>query len=502
VYSAHPADSIPARLLTLPKRQQILLGIGAVVLLIVPVMLMEGSLIIYAAMILGITYYLCLRHPATSVVSFILFNVITTLLARSSVGGSAEGQITTSGILLGSGILSLLTYWLVRIRLMESEQFGKSLPLLLFMLFWVWAIIVTCIGFLRGNNPTEALREFLNLSPLLFLPILYHKYIGNDSESERSIFIGVLMIAVFTIFLNISRVRSAIIEAAVVENVGGSHSDESLPCLMILISVSFLMYVRRFRYLLLSSSLLLLGLLGLIVTFRRSLYIATIVALLPLFILGNNTEKKRGILNFSIICMLAGTALALLSNSVRLVRILLINYGLRFLSSQHLGTDLALRDRYAEWRETWSAITQSPIIGYGFGAQLRHFSVIVKIHRFQAFTHDSYLYFLFKTGFVGATLFFGVFLLFLFKGLRLARSAQIGEFHRAIIRASTAFLIVLLIGSYTDTYLEHRPALVWTGLIWGYFLALEQKFQKNNDNNDAMLLTKDIVEMPIAQKIT
>jgi|GEM_PF-3377142 len=466
-------DSPSNRLLALPIRQQVLLGAGIVLALVLP-FLLTGSLLGYEIVLICIVCLVVVSKPLPSIIVFILFNVLITFTSL----GEAE-RVSIEGVLFGAGILLLLLIWTLRIRVIESQSLSRSRPALFLNLFWVWAAITTCAGLVFGNNILDGLHELHNLSPLFFLPILYEYYVQTDSTSERVLFRSVLVIALVTITWNIIHFRSNVLQSITLNEVGRANTDETLSCLMIFISGSFLMSAQKIKTIVLSSVLFILGLTGLLVSFRRSLYISSVLCVIALLFLGFRGERRRGFVRLSVIMAFTAAAATPIVYSIRVIRLLLMNFGLRFLSSQHVGTDISLLDRYAEWRDALMAILHSPILGYGFGGLLQHLVLENGLTRHQPFMHNSYLYIFFKTGFVGGFLFFVAFGLFLIKGFRLCRSMELNWFHHSLVRAAFVYLILILIGCITDQYLEHRPALVWIGLIWGYFLALEAKLRSN-----------------------
>jgi O-antigen ligase len=91
------------------------------------------------------------------------------------------------------------------------------------------------------------------------------------------------------------------------------------------------------------------------------------------------------------------------------------------------------------------------------------------------------LYLLFKTGFPGAFLFLAAYFAFLYKGFKLLKSPFIIDPARSVVRACIAYLVVVLISAYTEAIFDSKADLIWTGLIWGYFLSLERSLRYKKD---------------------
>jgi O-antigen ligase len=456
------------RLTSLPYSEQVWLAIGIVVILIGGIWGI-GTIAIPIILTGTLFSFLLLRNFVFSLLSFVTANVLITVLSKTN----AEEGSSAIAYLLGLIILGIILFWVLRIRVLEASPLNNSKESFLITVFTFWILSVSIIGILNGNNPFDTFRELLSLSPLLFLPFLYQFTIRPKSTSEHLLFIAVIILGVITVLLNIIHVRNTAIESLYTGGMSRSTIDETAACLLALIGFSMLLNVRRFVHVVLAYLLLIVSAIGIIVTLRRALWIAIAMALVFSFFLSDREEQKRAIARSFILVAVIVFVVIQFSFTNPGLRYLLIGYGQRFLSSQHLATDLSLLDRYAEWRDTWRAIMQRPILGYGFGSSFRHLSVIAGYHHWQSFTHNSYLYYCFKTGFLGAALFFALYTRFLAKGFKIMRSPKLTNQQRILVRTSVAFMVLLLIASYTDTYLEHRPALVWTGLIWGYLLKLE-----------------------------
>lgn len=453
----------------LSPRLQWIWGLGLAVFVVASIIVTGTVLAPFVLVGIAICSYAVLR-PVAALMSFILVNVLTTLTA---LGSGAEHQVSAVGYALGFILLTLIIYWTLKLRVFEWDRLVRSRVMAMLLVFVVWALVATVIGLANGNDPSTALRDILSFSPLVFTPLMYERFVRIDSQAERRMFWMAVGIAFVTLLYNISRVRSTAINAAGVTNVARGNSDETLSCLVMLVSASFLCSARSVRTAIVSGLFFILGVVGLMVTFRRTLYLAVIISLLLIFFLVGRAERRRGVGRLLAVGVTMLGVLGWVVSHNRVIKMLLVNYGLRFTSSSHFRNDISLLDRVAEWRDAVQTSLRSPVFGHGFGAQFRHFVLELGYDRQQGFTHNSYLYYVLKTGFLGAILFYSVFFLFIYKGFQLARRTDLSLYQKIIVRAGLAYLVLLALGAYTDTYLEHRPALVWTGLIWGYFLALE-----------------------------
>lgn len=195
-----------------------------------------------------------------------------------------------------------------------------------------------------------------------------------------------------------------------------------------------------------------------------------------LLVLGTKREFRNGTRRLILVisAIFAGMVPVYFTN--RFVRLILIRYGLRFLSTRNLNTDLSMLNRYSEYRHAWWAILQTPILGYGFGARIRTYQIIGHFHEWVGFVHNSYLLIAFKTGLPGALLFFTAYFLFVYKGFKLIRSGALSSTAQILVRAFLAYLILILVYCYIGPIMDSKTDMVWIGLIWGYLLAAERYY--------------------------
>ncbi|HET6402079.1 MAG TPA: O-antigen ligase family protein, partial [Candidatus Kapabacteria bacterium] len=276
---------------------------------------------------------------------------------------------------------------------------------------------------------------------------------------------------------NILVMRHNIAQAYFLFQTGRASLDTLLAPFIIVILVSYLMAEKQPWRIRASIILLLIETTALAVSFIRNMYIATpIVAMIVLW-LGIREERKRGARRMLAAGFVGFIALTVAIFFLPLLLLMLKAFFLRLLSTQSLGHDLALRERFAEWSGEWLAIKQSPILGHGFGGSFRIFDIGSGYHTWMSFSHSSYLYIIFKTGIIGALLFFVQFFTFLHKGFRLARNKSLSERSRVVARGCFGCLILLLFSAFLGPVFDSKTDLMWVGLIWGYFLALERQIR-------------------------
>ena len=457
--------------LALPLPTQILLGAGTAIILIAS-FVMTQSLLGFAAILGILLLWFVVRSPILSLFAFIVINVVLTLRPKADTIGGAP---STLDLLLGLCLAAIIGYWIVRIRIIEWQPLSTSVGQLCMVLFFVWAAFTTLGGILFNYNPVAVgLREYLNLLPFLILPVLYERYIKPDSKQETKLFALVLVAGFIIILWNIIVFRSNVARAFYLYQTGRTALDLEITCFVILLMTSFLMAFHRWYISLFAILFLLLGVLGLVVSFTRTLYVGVLLTMGMVLLFGRSEERWRGIKHlFS-----AGLAIVIsmipIYYSSKIIRLLLSNFALRFLSTQHFGTDRSLLSRISEWKSEWHYIVGSPVFGYGFGASFRFYNILEHSHSWMPFSHNSYLYIIFKTGFVGGFLFIISMVALLYKGFHLIQSPELSPRSRIVIRACVAFISLVLFGAFTGPTFDSKTNIAWLAFAWGYILAVER----------------------------
>jgi O-antigen ligase len=460
-----------AKLMRLSTRVQIVAGVGISLLLAGSFILTE-SLIPFGILIGAFAVFAIVRNPVASLLAFIVINVFLTL------HGKDTGDPSSLDLALGIVIVLIMAYWLVRLRIFELESLSTSIGQLALALFAAWSVIVTIIGLFGDNNSfPNALREMLNLSPLLVLPIIYSRFIKLESPAERWLFITILIAGLIMVVWNFFHLRSNVLHAVYLFQTGRGNSDEMLSGFLVLVATSLLMTIRSLWKSLPAMILFLLGMMGVVISFARTLYVVVVICMAGVILLGDWKERWRGIRRLLVAGLIGIVAVTPVYFSSRIFRLLLMNYGLRFISTQHLGTDLALRMRYSEWNSEWNDILQNPILGYGFGTKFRIFDIVRRVHFWMPFSHNGYLYMIFKTGFIGSGLFFVAYFSFVIKGVQLLKSDHLSTHTRILVRATIGFLVAMLIYAYSAPVLDSKTDLIWVGFIIGYFLVIERNLK-------------------------
>ena len=411
--------------------------------------------------------------PVRSIFAFILINVALTLRPHGAQQGDAP---TAFDLAMGVCLVGIMVYWVVRLRILENQTLSMSIGQLAIAIFMVWSVILTAYMLVFGNNVMfPAIRETLNLSPLIVLPFLYEKFIDPESDKQQRIFVILIVVGCVQVLWNVWRVKSSIGEAVYLWEVGRGNTDESFSAFLMLIGAAMLIHAKGWHRYSLAVALFALGWVGIAVCFSRTLYVASVAAIIILVALSGKGMYRKASSRIALAFGFMSLPLVPIYFVSRTIRLLMKSYLIRFLSTSHYKTDASLLNRFSEWRAIGHEIVQSPIIGWGFGSRFRYYQIIAHFHQISAYSHSSYLYIVYKVGVFAAISFFIAYFGFVYKGIILLRNRNIDDKNRGMLLAGVSYLLLTIIDSYTTPMLNSKTDMVWVAVIWGYILSLEAK---------------------------
>ncbi len=436
-----------------------------------------GSIIPIIALIAIAIMSVVVINPFLSLLGVLVVNVF--LAVRSPVA-AVTGAPSAIELIIGVLLSLIIGYWLIQLRILQWKSLSTSVGQLLIVFFVAWSIMATIIGL--SQNPTSfqySLRELLNVMPLLFLPILYERYIPAYSSKEKLLWKIIVLCGIAIIVASILQIRSHLIQAVYLYEAGHSTADVVFCSFWVLFVVSIMTTTQKLRTLLISYGALAFGFIGILISMKRSLYISTVICTFIVVLLGSKEERRRGVFRLGMAIVAIVLIFMPVYFSSRLTRLMLAAYVHRFLTSQHITSDLSLLNRYVEYGYAWKAVLHSPVFGYGFGGRFRTFEIIDRVHKWVGFTHNSYLYIAVKAGIIASVLFIAAYFSFIIKGFKLLRSKGTSVMDKMILRACLASLILFLFFASTEPAFDSKTELGWIALMWGYFLALEQQKKTN-----------------------
>lgn len=449
----------------LPIKHQILIGLGLCSFfglgqMFFPIWLL---LLLLAG---GAMFSEILRSAKYSLYVFMLCCVGLGL--RTSTTRVTDGVDILAGIVIGG----IFMFWVARLLLLEKQELTHDTALKLFIAFLCWAALAGFGGILYWNNTVnDWLREILIYCPALLMPMLYSQSIERDSKAEKQLFIISMVVLAALMVGTILKFRSNVVSAAYAWQMGRAMLDPTGSILMLYITLTFSMLTEnRRRHLWWQIPVALLGFSGLALSSFRTLWAACLVALPMIFLLASKQERRGGYRFSLLLCAIILGSGTIAFFTVPLVQLYLTMMWERFASTTALKTDPSLVNRYIETAELLKYAYVSPLTGYGLGARFVTFDWLLGTYYYVGFAHNGFAFILFKSGVVGFILIYGSYAAFVIKSIQIARRST-DPITRAIARASTAFLLAMIVSNWALNIYGARSGQMWIGLIWGFLIS-------------------------------
>lgn len=146
---------------------------------------------------------------------------------------------------------------------------------------------------------------------------------------------------------------------------------------------------------------------GVLLTYTRSYWVATILALSILLLIASGDNRKRLICLFIVVCVLGGSVSFMVRGDQGRFNKYLVALSKRFTSlfaGEKMIQSETLTWRYSESKYAIKAILKNPIFGIGIGNKYRP-QLFGPEDRLMWYVHNGYLFILVKIGFVGLIFF-------------------------------------------------------------------------------------------------
>lgn len=340
---------------------------------------------------------------------------------------------------------------------MRIAQFTEDY---LFWIFTWYCISLLILLFFNDFEFLKALREILPfIIGLLYFP--FRKYVDGNSGNRNILIVCLLLVAFVVALQNIYSYLLNIKNAAYYFEIISSRktSNEPLFMTMIIFIVPLFFAVADKRIKWIFFILVLLFSLALLLTFSRGYWVGTIIGILIVLFMLDTKNKIQLLLSVLIILLIGMGLLYLLFPNIFT---LVIDSVLNRLFSVGVATskDISFLNRVAEWKALITEIMNSPVIGHGFGSSFVFHDIIIHQQNQADFSHNYYLYILFKTGIIGFIIYFSFYLVLIIKSFRLYKYSD-NQLYKAFGISSFSLLIVMLIVSNTSPLLiDKAPSLI------------------------------------------
>ncbi len=407
--------------------------------------------------------------------TLILFTYLASVILIGLRMDKQEHQVGALEVLVALVMCSAILYIGYRkIILKEQLSFNPLLYTLLAYTIWVLSTGLLSISY-GNNNVNDWFREFLAFSPLFVVPLLYRLAAKEVEQLEKYFLLFLLLFGGIIFLISVYRVRSTMLQSTFLFQTGFARFDIMNGAFMTLLLFSLAGFKRFSKHPYVMAISILTAIVGFILTFNRTSWVAMCFCLPLLYIIAPKDEKTqmkkviaRGIL-LSII--LSTILLILFPFASTLVQFF---FG-HFLTSSHVKSDASLLGRYVEWRYVLKQIFNTPLTGVGFGGHYWLYGWLSGYSYSTGYTHSGILLLLLKGGIVGFILMAITFGSFIVLGIRLSRSAFLQPLERSLVRVGLVSIAFLVFQMLTVGIFIHRELIWYLGLVWGYFLVKKEK---------------------------
>jgi len=385
-------------------------------------------------------------------------------------------------ILAGATYAGLLIYWVIRYRFVLWQRLSQSRLTLSFNLYFLWAMIAGLIGIAAWENTfNDWVREILIQFLLFLVPLLFYRCVSSEKE-QRQLIKVVLSMSSIMILVNFYKYAKNIVSAVYLYETGRAAIDPSGAMLVvfILFALASIQPTKKHWLLYLAGVGCATASVG--ISMYRTFWVATGSMLIMIIFLSQGEDRKRGKSFFLLYVATALAVLGVMYLTIPLFKLFVTMFINRFVSTSNVTTDPSLVNRYIEWASVWRVIKENPIVGQGYGSYFHTFNWLLGWHLSSGYTHNGFLQVFLKSGVVGLILFCTAYFGFIVKGFRIVRSPYLSTQERAIVRASLGYLLAIIVTTMTINAFNERGALLWLGLIWGYFLTLERKIRQESSS--------------------
>lgn len=403
--------------------------------------------------------------------------IVYTLLAIKP--RSVNGEATPLELIAGILIVIVSIPLLIKLIFFTREQVAFDLPQRFLILYFIWVMVIGIIGVVFWRNTfNNWIREILLQLSFLVVPVIMVRSTGLKTNREKKLTVAIFLLWILIIVMNVVRLKSNISQAYFFFQTGRASFSVSLSSLMLFsfVSLSFTEYRRKspvFLY-----GVILVAISAVAVSLYRTAWITDILMIGALFLIAFPKERRNGLKSFAIIILLLISTMVVLCFISPLFYLFIQSYATRLTTASQVTVDPSLVNRYVEWRVLLKFIMNSPITGYGYGAEFFDYNWLSGTSYWTGYTHNGYLGLLLKGGIIGFIFLSIAYGMLIYKGVKLARNIVLDAYYRALARAGVVYLIGILFITMTLNALADRDQIFWAAVVWGYFLLCEKHLKK------------------------
>jgi O-antigen ligase len=358
---------------------------------------------------------------AVAILAFVapIAHLFCLLFLTTVIPYSLQHSFSTHPGLLPSDVF-LLTGLARAAIVLPRARLGRRrvLTLGLILAFEVIVMVAAIKGFQAGRGLSTVGAEARTLMGFSVAAICMTTLLVEGAERRlmtallaAGILIGLLGVAEWTLHLSLSDSQDFGVRSGVSFTTGGVGQIQgglfAFPLAVILCAAALVSREVRTRTGRLTViAALALNVFSLLVTFERTMWIATALGVVMVVLRAKPARRVTGILWVVLVALASLSALAAISPNT------LQTAEQRLLSIGQYQTDDSLRQREVESSHVIQAIKQSPILGSGLAASVFFARPWQQVpSRYYTYTHVGYLWITWRLGIIGAVLLFGLVLL-------------------------------------------------------------------------------------------
>lgn len=403
----------------------------------------------------GVSLVVSFRSTLSGLCLIILFQI--RILQGSETIGPDE---VAYALLFGA----TLTGWLLREGPTELGRQVLSSPLgrgILLFLGVCLASVATTVVF--GWSPLWWFRDFVAFSTmLLFFPI------AATLTSRRGAILvtaALLVVILFHSVLAVAWYAEAIATTKALWQLEWQRAPlhEVFAMTAVVAGLAGFLFTRSAKALAASVLLTLPGVAALVVSQTRGYWLATALAAGAVVLMARGRRVRALWFAAIVVALIAAVGFAALGG--KFVGVVMSMAGRLSTISSPLRA-LSVQERVAETRAVLALIPGSPIIGHGLGAEVSYMSPVAHRVLTRTYTHNAYLYMLYKLGIVGLGAFAAFYARALRRVWRSVRESGDGA-ARIAMTAGLALLLAFLPLSLTSPQYYDKSSALIIALILG-----------------------------------
>lgn len=350
---------------------------------------------------------------------------------------------------------SLLTWFFVKVFI-QKKQIVFNIADFLLLIFPVLSIGTLILSLMNSITVLNALREFVLFNFLLF----YFPFRDNLIDQKRIISLG-LSFSIAVLFIDLAQFYDYYNEFSkgiryAYQIITGERINQTIFTFSILVGALFFLYSQKIWSRL--WILLIIGLtsLSLITTSSRTFWILTLFGLF-LFLIFLPIKQKL------LLSITSFVAFLLIFISVNIffqdkAEVVFKAVTLRFTSSTQGKKDISVLQRLVEYQAVYKKISENPLGGNGFAKKFSFYSKIDTYTLHSYYTHNGYLFFIYRYGIPLALIYF--FILFYYFTKSIYASIKIKNvFFKFVAISGFLGLYVLMISSMTSAQFINRDGI-------------------------------------------